>query len=43
MREKFKHKKTFVKHLDYTVDYDTVSKMLPSHVELAYDGLSVEF
>lgn len=41
--EKFKPKKTYLTHLDYTVDYDTVSKMLPPHVELAYDGLSVEF
>lgn len=39
--EKFKPKKTYLCHLDYTIDYDTVSKMLPAHVALAYDGLIV--
>jgi len=41
--EKYKPKKTYLTHLDYTVDYDTVSKLLPPHVELAYDGLVLEF
>lgn len=40
--QKFKPKKTYLTHLDYTIDYDTVSKQLPEGVELAYDGLVVE-
>jgi phosphoribosyl 1,2-cyclic phosphate phosphodiesterase len=41
--EKFKPRQTYLTHLDYTVDYDTVSKMLPECVDLAYDGLVLEF
>jgi phosphoribosyl 1,2-cyclic phosphate phosphodiesterase len=40
--QKFKPKKTYLSHLDYTIDYDSVSKMLPAGVELAYDGLIIE-
>ncbi len=39
--EKYKPKKTYLTHLDYTVDYDRVSAMLPPHVELAYDDLVI--
>jgi phosphoribosyl 1,2-cyclic phosphate phosphodiesterase len=41
--KKYKPKKTFLTHLDYTIDYDKVSKMLPENVALAYDGLTLEF
>jgi phosphoribosyl 1,2-cyclic phosphate phosphodiesterase len=40
--QKFKPKKTYLTHLDYTIDYDSVSKMLPAGMELAYDGLVIE-
>jgi phosphoribosyl 1,2-cyclic phosphate phosphodiesterase len=40
--QKFKPKQTYFTHLDYTIDYDSVSKMLPAGVALAYDGLVVE-
>lgn len=40
--EKFKPKRTILCHLDYTIDYDKVTKMLPKGVELAYDGMTVE-
>lgn len=40
--QKFGVKKTYLTHLDYTIDYDSVSKMLPANVELAYDGLVIE-
>ncbi len=40
--EKFKPKKAYLCHLDYTVDYDTVSAMLPDGVELAYDNLEIK-
>ena len=38
----FKPKKAYLSHLDYTVDYETVSKQLPENVELAYDDLVIE-
>lgn len=32
-------KKTYLTHLDYTMDYDTISAKLPENVFLAYDNL----
>ncbi len=40
--EKFKPKKTYLSHLDYTIDYDKMSAKLPKNVELAYDNLVIE-
>ena len=34
---------TFLLHMTHTVDYNEVSKRLPSGVQLAYDGLNVDF
>lgn len=39
--KKFKPKKAYLSHLDYTVDYDKVSAMLPVGVSLAYDNLEI--
>jgi phosphoribosyl 1,2-cyclic phosphate phosphodiesterase len=39
--EQFKPKKAYLSHLDYTVDYDTISARLPKNVELAYDDLEI--
>jgi phosphoribosyl 1,2-cyclic phosphate phosphodiesterase len=36
-------KRTLLTHMTHTVDYDEVSAKLPAGVELAYDGLTVEF
>jgi len=36
-------KKVFLTHMNHEIDYDAVSRQLPSGVELAYDGLGVEF
>ncbi len=41
--EKYKPKRTILCHLDYTIDFDAVSKDLPEGVELAYDGMQLEF
>lgn len=40
--EKYKPKKAYLTHLDYTMDYDTITALLPEHVELCYDGLEIE-
>jgi phosphoribosyl 1,2-cyclic phosphate phosphodiesterase len=34
--------KAFLHHLDYTMDFDTISAKLPENVELTYDGLVIE-
>jgi phosphoribosyl 1,2-cyclic phosphate phosphodiesterase len=39
--DKLKPKKTYLTHLDYTMDYDTISAKLPKGVELAYDNLEI--
>ena len=36
-------KKTYLSHLAHEVDYEEGSRILPSHVKLAYDGLEVGF
>lgn len=37
-----KPEKTYLTHLDYTMDYDTIAAKLPSNVELAYDNLEIK-
>lgn len=39
---KVKPRKAYLTHLDYTMDYDKVSKMLPEDVHLAYDDLILD-
>lgn len=41
--ERVQPKKTYLTHMDTTMDYDTVTKMLPENVFLAYDGLELKF
>ena len=36
--EKVKPKAAFLTHLDHTIDFDAVSRILPSNVSLCYDG-----
>lgn len=38
---RIKPKKAYLTHLDYSMDYDTISAMLPENVELAYDGMEI--
>jgi len=40
--EELKPDQTFLTHLEYTMDYDTISKKLPRGIALAYDGLELE-
>lgn len=40
--ERFKPKKTWLTHLDHTMDYDRISDMLPKGIELAYDNLEID-
>ncbi|MCP5492830.1 MAG: MBL fold metallo-hydrolase [Chlamydiales bacterium] len=35
--------RTFFTHLDHEVEHDTVNAKLPQGIELAYDGLEIEF
>lgn len=39
--EEIAPKQAYLTHLNSTIDYDTVSKMLPDNVALAYDGLKL--
>lgn len=39
---RIKPKKSYLTHLDFTMDYDSVTKMLPDNVYLAYDGLILD-
>jgi phosphoribosyl 1,2-cyclic phosphate phosphodiesterase len=36
-------KKTYLTHLSHDIEYQTVTSTLPKEVELAYDGLNIEF
>jgi phosphoribosyl 1,2-cyclic phosphate phosphodiesterase len=40
--KKYKPRRMILNHLDVTVDYEKVSKMLPNGVELAFDGMVIE-
>lgn len=39
--EKFKPKKAILTHLNASLDYDTLRRILPPHIEPAYDGMKV--
>lgn len=41
--KRLKVKKTFLTHMNHTVDYETDSKKLPEGVFLAYDGMEILF
>ncbi|MDR2526714.1 MAG: MBL fold metallo-hydrolase [Rickettsiales bacterium] len=43
MIEELKPKRAILTHLTDEIDYDNVSKLLPSNVTLAYDGMEVNF
>lgn len=40
--DRVKPKKTYLTHMDTSMDYDTVTAILPPHVHLAYDGLEID-
>jgi phosphoribosyl 1,2-cyclic phosphate phosphodiesterase len=40
--KKYRPKRMILNHLDVTVDYEKVSKMLPDGIELAFDGMVIE-
>lgn len=40
--KKYKPKQVILNHLSENIDYDSVSKMLPDNVKLAYDGMVIE-
>lgn len=39
--ERLRPKRAYLTHMDHTMDYDTVRRMLPPGVEPAYDGLVI--
>lgn len=41
--EKMKPKKAILTHMNHSLDYETLKKELPPHIEPAYDGMVVEF
>ncbi|AIL13043.1 hypothetical protein IM40_05230 [Candidatus Paracaedimonas acanthamoebae] len=41
--EKMKPKKAILTHMNPSLDYETLKKELPSHIEPAYDGMVIEF
>jgi phosphoribosyl 1,2-cyclic phosphate phosphodiesterase len=41
--EKVKPRRAYLTHMAHDIEYEATSKQLPAGVELAYDGLSVEF
>ncbi len=41
--EKMKPKKAILTHMNPSLDYETLKKELPPHIEPAYDGMVVEF
>lgn len=40
--ENIKPKKTYLTHMDFSMDYDTLVHMLPDTIRPAYDGLTIE-
>ena len=42
-QSKVKAKKTYLTHLSHDIEYQVVSSTLPKEVEMAYDGLEIEF
>lgn len=43
LAQELKVGQTYLTHMTHTVDYQSVSSQLPKTVELAYDGLEIEF
>jgi len=41
--EKMKPKKAILTHMNASLDYETLKKELPPHIEPAYDGMMIEF
>ncbi len=41
--ERLRPKRTYLTHMSHEMDYDTLPATLPPGVELAYDGLRIEF
>lgn len=41
--DKLKPKKTYLTHMDTSMDYDTLKKILPDNIEPAYDQMVIEF
>lgn len=41
--EKIKPKKAILTHMNASLDYETLKKELPSHIEPAYDGMLIDF
>jgi phosphoribosyl 1,2-cyclic phosphate phosphodiesterase len=41
--DRLKPERAFFTHMTHDLDHETVNRQLPSHVQLAYDGLSFEF
>jgi len=39
--EKFKPKRAVLTHMTWDMDYETLKKMLPKHIEPAYDGMVI--
>jgi len=39
--EKFKPKRAILTHMTWDMDYETLKKMLPKHIEPAYDGMII--
>ena len=37
-----KPKRTFLTHMDFSMDYDTLIDVLPKNIQPAYDGLTIE-
>lgn len=41
MAEKLKPKKTYLTHMTHDINHDKINSELPKHIELAYDGLTI--
>jgi phosphoribosyl 1,2-cyclic phosphate phosphodiesterase len=41
--ERVRPKRAYLTHMSHDLDHETTNRMLPPHVELAYDGLSFNF
>jgi phosphoribosyl 1,2-cyclic phosphate phosphodiesterase len=39
----FRPKQAYLTHMGHEMEHETINRMLPPHVQLAYDGLSFEF
>jgi phosphoribosyl 1,2-cyclic phosphate phosphodiesterase len=41
--DRFRPQNAYLTHMSHEIDHEEVSRRLPAHVQLAYDGLSFEF